>query len=199
MAEVGLEEFVTTDEISVVGNNLSLSPFAVVHVIVLPGSALLFVRYRAANDSSDVLSDVLWGTEVILRNQFSSIVEGTSAWAVFSGCISWAVIPGSIVGHVRSGHWVAELFSEESGLVEWCFLNNPLAFSVVIAHACIVNVEAWVDTSVRWLSPAAESSVNDGFVVTLWSIPGALSSASPWVLDLRAFRVSRSVAADECS
>jgi len=80
MAEVGLEEF-TVVELGVVGNNLSLSPSALPS---WPLSARVLVSSGAVNDSSDVLSDVLWGTEWMLWNHLGSISEGAEGWAIFS-------------------------------------------------------------------------------------------------------------------
>jgi len=94
---------------------------------------------------------------------------------------------------------MAELFSEESGLVEWFLINSPLALRSSLAHAGTVHAEAWVNIGVFWLNPIAESSINECVVVTLWSIPRALSSASPWILDHSTFLIGSGISANECS
>jgi hypothetical protein len=77
MAEVVLEELAVFNVVSISSNSLSWSPCAVVAIIVLPVSAFLFIRSNTAYDSSDVLGDVLWGTEGVLWNHLSTVGEGT--------------------------------------------------------------------------------------------------------------------------
>jgi len=80
VAEVAFEES-SIVELAVIGNILSFSPSALPS---WPLSARVLVSSSAVNDSSDVLSDILWGTEWLIWNNLGSISEGAEGWAIFS-------------------------------------------------------------------------------------------------------------------